>query len=827
MRDDLWRAVRALGRDRAFAAVAVGLLALTSGATIAVYAIVRAVILEPLPLAEPGRTVVIWEYDTARSTPVVEVGMGEADDWLGEGSPLESVAVFSSVTAPVTVMGGSARSRATSSWVSNRFFDITGMQPLLGRLFSAADEADEAPRTAIISEGYWRRTFGADPAIVGRTVVMRRGMAAPPRPVEIVGVAPASFDLPRGTEIWLPAAPVLRSIASGIPGDRDEALAWYLRYFKVFYALGRVRAGITVAEAERQLGHVVRQRELPTGRPSGVVMTPVHDYLLGPTQPVLWTMLAGAGVMLLLACSSVAGLHVFRAARNDRALSVRMALGADRRRLARQAVFECGLLAGCGAVFALGLAWALTHILMALAPADVPRLQTATVFDASTLLTAGGLAVVATVVSGLWPAAFAARVDPSRVLTSGARTAMLPRERVLQRLVVGWQVAVAVVILTGAALFVRSVQQLERTPLGFDPQGLVSVELQPSAEGLAQWDGFFETLIDRLRHLPSVDGVAAIARRPLSGPVGNDTIPVLRGQEGLGPDAPWRRNPRANLQTVTPGYFGAVGSRLLAGRDFTDADVATTGNVVIAGRSAASRLWPGRDPIGERILVPTQRLPGGLETPRWQTVVGVVEDIRYRGITDPRLDVYMPAAQSTIRVAHVMARASAPASSVVADVLAIARDIDTGTAAGEIVVMTDVVAREMAPWRFAMRVLTAFGMLAAALAALALVGLLSLAVTLRRRELGIRAAVGATPARLRADVLSEAAWIAGSAAGLGVLAALATGRWVAGLLVETAPHDLVSVTAAVGATLLVAAAACLWPAHRAATTDPIEALREP
>jgi predicted permease len=827
MRRDLRGALRSLGRDRAFTAMAVCLLALTAGGTMAVYAVVGAVVLHPLPLAQPDRTVVIWEFDTARSTPVVEVGLGEAEDWLGDGSPLESVAVFSSVTSPVTVIRGNARSRATASWVSSRFFDIIGMRPTMGRLFASADESAEAARTAVISEGYWRRAFGGEPSIVGRTVVMQQGPDKPALPVEIVGVAPDGVDLSRDTEVWLPAAPVLRSIASAVPGDRDEALSWYLRYFKVFYALGRLRPDITVDSAERQLGQVVRQRDLPTGRPSGVVMTPVVDYLLGPTQPVLWMLLAGALLMMLLACSSVAGLHVFRMARRDRALAVQMALGADRHRLARQAVVECGLLAAGGSVCALGVAWVLVRVLVALAPVDVPRLHTATMLTVSTVFAAAGLAVLATLLSGLWPAIFVARVDPSRVLTSGARTAMLPRERLLQRLVVGWQVSVAVVLLTGAALFIRSVQQLERTPLGFNPRGLVSVELQASADGLARRDQFLEALLGRLSGLPSVEGAAAIARRPLSGPIGNDTIPVLRGQEGLGPDAPWRRNPRANLQAVTPGYFRTVGARLLTGRDFTAADVSAVENVVIVGASTAARLWPDRDPLGSQILVPTQRQPGALESPRWQTVVGIVEDVRYRGMTDPRLDIYMPAAQSTIRAAHVLVRASVPMSSVVADVLAIARDLDDGVLAGEIVEMTDVVTRDMAPWRFARRVLSAFGLLAALLASLALVGLLSLAVTLRRRELGIRAAIGATPARLRAQVLREAAWVAGSAAGVGALAAIGSGRLVGPLLVETEPHDPVSIAAAVLMALLLAGVACLAPAHRAARADPIDALREP
>ncbi|MEZ5288244.1 MAG: ABC transporter permease [Vicinamibacterales bacterium] len=489
-------------------------------------------------------------------------------------------------------------------------------------------------------------------------------------------------------------------------------------------------------------------------------------------------------------------------------------------------MIECGWLAVGGAVGAMAAASGLTRILVALAPVDVPHLEHVSMNGAVELMATATLAVCATLISGLWPALFVGRIDPGRVLASGARTAMQPRERLLQRIAVGAQIAVAVVLLSGAALFVRSVRYLQQTPLGFDPRGLVSVELQPSALGLERRDQFYATLLERLAQLPSVAQAGAVVLPPLQGPIGYDAIPVLEGQEGLGPDAAWRLNPRANLQAVTPGYFRAVGARLLAGRDFTHADVSAAENVVIVGASTALRLWPGVTPIGRRVLVPTQRQPGGLETPRWQTVIGVVEDIRYRGLTDPRLDVYLPAAQSTIPVAHVMVRAAQSLSSAVADVSAIARELDRGVLVGEIMSMTDAVSREMAPWRFAMHVLAAFGTLAGGLAALAMVGLLSLVVTLGRRELGIRAALGATPARLGAHVLREAGWIGSLSAAVGALFTAALGRWLSPLLVGTNPSDSLSIATATTGALLLALAACLLPARRAAHLDPLEAIRD-
>jgi hypothetical protein len=265
---------------------------------------------------------------------------------------------------------------------------------------------------------------------------------------------------------------------------------------------------------------------------------------------------------------------------------------------------------------------------------------------------------------------------------------------------------------------------------------------------------------------------------------------------------------------------------VLAGRRFTAADVADAPNVVIVGAATAARLWPGRDPVGEPILVATQRRPGAIETPRWQTVVAVVEDARHRGIVDPRLDLYLPAAQSTNRLREVLVRASGRPEQVVSDIQAVARALDRGVLTGEVVVMTEALAREKAPWRFAMRILTGFGALAAALSMVGLIGLLSLVITLRRRELAIRAALGASPARLRGDVLAEAARIVAPAAIIGALIAAGLARLVTSLLVEVPPHDPAALAGAVAVAVLLSASAALWPARRAVTSDPAAALRD-
>ena len=815
-------ALRSLVRSRRISLVSVTLFAVTIGVTTAIYAVVDAVMLRPIEMLAPDRTVVIWQRDDARDTPVVEAAYEEIGAWRNARS-LDALGVFSSVNWSLSLIDGESRTRLAYAAVSAPFFDVVGIAPALGRVLDSRDEAGSEPRTAVISDQLWRRRFGASPRIVGAVVRVQEDVESPVRSIEVVGVMPPAFDFPRGTELWIPAAPSLRAFEQRAGQNANQ----YLTSLRVFYALGRLRQDAIVAQAAEELSTISRRQEQNrAGDVSGVVVTPINAYLQGPARPVLWTMLGGALLMVLLACSSIAGLQVFRAAIGDHALAVQMALGAERRSLITRAVLEGVLLAFAGFAGAIVLASVTTDWLVSTAPLDVPRLDRTRLTNYPVALFMVGLTTIVGVLAGLWPALFVARIDAGRTLTTGARTVMHPRERRLQRVVVGWQVAVAVVLLAGAALFVRSVQTLDRTDVGFRADGLSSLEVEPSLKEIERWDTFYDGLLSRTRELSGVANVGAVYLRPLSGPIGNDTIPVLAGQEGLDENAPWRRNPRANTESVTPGYFRTLGIPLLRGRDVAATDVAAAPNVVIVSASAAARYWPGRDPIGQRIVVATQRAPGGRDELRWQTVVGVVGDVRYRGLLDPRLDIYLPAAQSTMRVKHLLIRTTGPAEPVIARVRAMARELDPGVHLGEVVLMSDALARESAPWRFAMRVLVFFGGLAAALATIGLIGIVWLVVAMRRRELGIRAALGASPNQLRRHVLRDALWTTSAATIVGVLGALATGRVLEGVLVGASAHDPLSLVGAAAITVCAGGIGCLLAAQGAARTGPTEALRD-
>ena len=822
---ELRHALRSLVRSGRITLVAIALFALTIGVTTAIYAVVDAVMLRPITMRSPDRTIVVWQRDDARSTPVVEAAYGEVEAWQRSARSVDALGVFSSVNWSLSLIDGDSRARVAYAAVSAPFFDVVGVPAAMGRLLDARDEDGNDIRAVVIGDLLWRRRFGADPRIVGTTIRVQDDVESPVHSIEIVGVMPAGFDFPRGAEVWVPAASSLRGFAQRAGQDPGTFLAG----LRVFYALGRLREGATPPQAAEELSAIARRPEQGVddyGRSTGVVVTPVDAYLQGAARPILWTMLAGALLMILLACSSVAGLQVFRTALADHAVAVQMALGAGRRRLIARAVLEGVLLAVAGFVGALVIAWVMTAWLVSTAPLDVPRLTTARVFSWPAALFMVAVTTIVGVLAGVWPAVFVGRIDAARTLTSGTRTVMHPRERRLRRIVVGWQVAVAVVLLAGAALFVRSVQALDRTDAGFRAEGLLAMDVEPSWTEPERWDAFHDALLTRTRELSSVAGAGAVYLRPLSGPIGNDSIPVLAGQEGLSENAPWRSNPRANLESITPGYFRTLGTPLLRGRDFLPTDVAAAPNVVIVSASAAARYWPGRDPIGQRLVVPSQRAPGTREQLRWQTVVGVAGDIRYRGLLDPRLDIYLPAAQSTMRVKHLLIRTIGPAEPVVARVRAIARDLDRAVHVGEVVLMTDALARESAPWRFAMRVLSFFGGLAAVLATIGLVGIVWLELAIRRRELGVRAALGATPNQLRRYVLTDASWTISAATVVGVLGALAIGRGLGGLLVGTSAHDPVSLAGAAAVTIAAGSIGCLLAVRGVVRITPADALRE-
>ncbi len=814
-------AARSLVRDLRFAGLAVVLLAITIGATTAVYAIVQAVVLRPFPFHDQDRVVVIWQRDDRRAQPVIEVAYGEMIDWRARSRSFDDLAVVGSVNWSLTLIGPNAPEQLTLSAVSSSFFAVVGASPILGRTLDVRDEDGPIPRVMVMSHGLWLRRFGADPAIVGRTLSVKLDSDGPATPMTVIGVMPELFDYPRGAEVWVPAAPLVRKFAVAL--GADDAF----RGLRVFFALGRLKRGVALDSATRELTRVMQTADTAgySLASAALVLTPIATYLLGPAKPVLWTLLAGATLMLVIACANVAGLQVSRSARRRRALAVRIALGASTRHIIAIALIESALMTAAAVAGAVALAFMTTRTLVLLAPIGVPRLQDVTLIHTPVLMFGAAVTFATVVLCAMWPALVAGRIDALSVLAHGGSVAADPRGRRIQRAVVVAQVAIALTLLTGTALFARTLQGLVRTVLGFDPTHLVAMNVTPATDDLTRWNAFYDALIPRVEALPGIAAAGAVALRPLSGPIGWDTQPMFPGQVPRQP-ATWGLNPYMNLETVTPGYFRAMGIRLLRGRLFTATDRARSAGVVVVSESAARRLWPGRDPVGQRLREQSYRTDAALGSPEgWQTVIGVVEDVRYRGLNDVRLDLYLPAAQATGRVQQLMIRSRANPADVVRSVRAAARELDPNAGASEATIMSEVVKAESAPWRFLVQVFVAFAALAATLAAIGLGAVVALAVTSRRRELAIRAALGADRARLRAVMLREGLALVVAGLVLGGLGAFALGRAVAHVLVGVRPHDPLALGAAACLELALAVLASWVPARHAADVDPIEALR--
>jgi len=813
-------ALRALAADWRFTAAAVVLLSLTIGASTAIYAIVHAVILRPLPFAEPDRVAVLWQRDLRRAMPVMEVSYGEALDWRRRSRSFDEIAVIGSVNWPLPLAGNESLSMAP---VSASFFRVVGRQPVIGRPFDSADEQGVKPLVAVISHNRWTRRFGRDTSAIGRALPMAARPGAAAEFLTIVGVMPEAFDFPRGTEIWTPAAPLVRmNAAEWTGGDVEAAMKW----LRVFYGVGRLRSGVTADTAAGELSGVVRTTDTLGGPepPTNAVVTPIQSYLLGPAEPVLWTLLGGAALMLLVACANVAGLQVSRAARRERALAVRLALGARHGHLVRQSIAESVLITTAASGGAVAVCLASVRGLLLLAPADVPRLDTVNLLDLRVLAFAAAVAFLTVLVCGLWPALVVGRLDALSVLAHGPATTGLPRGRFVQRLVVTAQVALALTLLVGTALFVRTVQGLDRTVLGFEPEHLLAMDITPDGDDLDRWNRTYQVVEARVAALPGVASVGAVYLRPLSGPIGLDNQPMFPGQVPEDPKT-WGLNPHHNLQTVTPGYFEAMGMRVVRGRGFLATDTLQSPGVVVVSQQTARRFWPGLDPIGQRLSDISYRRRPVAPPMVWQTVVGVVDDVRYRGLNDVRLDTYVPAAQSNQRVKHLMVRSTAEAGPLAASVRAAALAVDPRISVSHAVAMADIVAAESAPWRFVVRVFLGFAAVGALLAAIGLGTVIALAVSTRRRELAIRAALGADRRRLRAVVMKEGTRLVGFGVLAGLACALVLGRAVAAVLVGVPPHDPIALLTSTAVAFGVGLTACWWPSRRAAAADPVEALR--
>jgi putative ABC transport system permease protein len=812
---DLRLALRLCFRHPMLSLAAIASLALGIGANTAIFTVLNGSVLRPLPYPEADRLVVVWE--TRTDVPRRAVAPANFIDWRRETTAFSGLAAFDDFAATLTGYGEAQRVRAVST--SANFFEVLGVQARLGRTMAAADDEPDAPRVAVLTDGLWHRLFGGSADAIGKTMIINS------IPHTVVGVLPQGFSMPMvaGDEVWITGE---RAIPRSFPFAGDITS---VRDSHIIAVVGRLASGATREQAQAQLTGVMAElskRHPSTNAGLGAHVRPLHEEIVGDIRPLVVLLQIAVAVLLLIACANVAHLLLGQAAGRQTELALRVAMGADRRRIVRQLLVETLMLAVPGGVAGLGLAYVGVRALVAVAPANLPRLNEIGI-DTSVLGFTLLMTVVTALVFGLGPALQSARTSPGDLAQIGQRVAGSRRLRRGQHALVVGELALAQVLLAGAGLLLVSFVEATRIDLGFATDHRVVAEINLAPEYVRQIgpDGhidparkiqFINRVLDTLGQGPGVRAAAASFTAPLTG-APNRGIRI----EG-DPEFPPDQQPNADFQIITPDFFRALGITLVSGRGFTADDRADRPAVVIVNQALVDRYFPGRDPIGHVLLF------GGSKR---HEIVGVVTDARYRSVEQPSDPTfYLPLEQNDERwpfLAFTVWTDGTPAADANATALmrAAVREADAQQPISRVRSVEEILDVSMAGRRFNTWIVGLFAATALLLAAVGTYGVMSFAVTSRARELGVRAALGATPGDLIRMVLAQGLLLTLTASAIGITAALALTRFMASMLFNVAPRDPLTFAMVAGALAAVAIAATLIPARRAMRTDPVTVLR--
>jgi len=799
---DLRQSLRGLARTPGFTAVVLITLALGIGANAAIFSVVNGVLLRPLPFPDPDRLV-----DVRHQEPYWNVSEPEFSDYRRELG-LERLAAYTDWDA--NLAGDTEPVRITGARVSDQFFAVMGVNPLMGRTFAPEEElpAQVPSPVVVISEAVWRSQFGADPAILSREIRLN-GV-----PRRVIGVMPASFGFPAaGTSVWLPL--------------RLNYDSLWTRNNHYLLLVGRLRPGATAGQVEASANLLTRRwlTDFPEfytpDKPFTAEIKPLTDRMLNNTRPYLVTLLAAVGFVLLIACANVANLLLIRGEARRRELGIRTALGATGRRLVARQLTESGVLAMAGGGLGLLVAWGGVRVLLSLAPDTLPRLEHVRL-DGAVLLFTLAVSLGTGLLFGLVPAARAAREDAVTALRDGARSSSRGGSRMRQALVVG-EVALAVIMLSGAGVLLRSLRSLQQTDIGFDPGRILTarISLPPlNYPNDARAIALVQQLEERVRGLPGVVNAGVMGWTPVVGSGGTWSI-VFDGREireiAAAPSAdPWQ---------VTPGLFGTLGVRMARGRAFTDQDAESAPPVAIVNEALAKMLWPGLDPVGHTLRM------FGPQSP-WVTVVGVAGDILSRGVgKDAPPTMYFPYAQAgksayyLPRQITLAVKTGGRPEVISGAVSRIVHELDPGAPVSEVSSMEAVMGTALASRRFTTVLLGWFAALALLLAGVGIYGVIAYGVSQRTYEIGLRQALGADRGAVLALIVTEGLRLTAAGLVIGLLGTLATGQLIRSLLVNVKVTDPLTL---IGVAVLLAGVAGVasWiPARRAVMVSPTEALR--
>jgi putative ABC transport system permease protein len=822
MRHDIRLAIRLLLKNPGFAVAAILTLALGIGANTAVFSVVNGVLLRPAPVAHLERLMMFWETDRNSSTTREP---GSIPDYLDYKARARSFDTLAGVMASEVNFTASAVDpiQIASLRTSHEMFPMLGISPVQGRSFTAEEDVANGPAVALISESLWRRSLGGRPDVVGQTVRLDD------RPYQIVGVMPDTTDF--GVLQILAAAAYSRGFADR--GERTRVDVWmplqpdpqaFPRSTHPLFMLGRLAPGATRTAAQDEMAGIAAdlERAYPENRARGAHVEALSDIVFGQVRPMLYVLLGAVGLVLLVACVNVASLLLARAAARAQEVALRRALGASHGQLLRQFLVESLLLTLVAATAGVGLAYLGVQALIGLAPADVPRLSYVSI-DLPILGATLAISVMAGVAFGLIPTLHARRIDLHATLKDdgGARgTAGPGRVRLRGALVVA-ELAFAVMLLAGAGLLIRSFWNLQQVDPGFRAGGVLKAEYKlPGTRypvDFRAWPNFKEqhaftqAVLERAAALPGVVSVAVAGNHPLDPGFTNSFFVVGRRDEAQA----W---PEISVRRVTPGYFQTVDLALANGRLLLEQDATTAPAVSVINAAAAARFFPGRSPLGAQIQL--------FGAPR--TIVGVVENERFEGLSaDVPLAIYLPLAQapSANGAGALLVRTSGDPSALAASVRAVVRERDPSLAVFGVEPLEATVSRSVSLRRFAMLLLGLFAGTALLLGAVGIHGVLSYDVARRRREIGIRMALGAQPTGILRLVVGQSAILTVVALAVGAAGAFALTRFLSALLFGVSAQDPATLVAVAALMAAVALAATAMPAWRAARTDPASALR--
>jgi putative ABC transport system permease protein len=800
---DLRYGVRILLGKPGFTVIAVIALALGVGATSAVFSIVNAVLLNSSAIDEPERVLMIWENNPARNHVEVEVSYPNYLSWRERNSVFEEIAALPSVNFDITLTGNGEPQQVEATTVSANFFSLLRTRPALGRAFSPEDEKAGAPTVVLISDGLWKRRYGADPNVLGQQLTVEGESAT------VIGVMPQEFDFPKGVELWAPLTPS--------PGGWTEQ-----RGFRVLRAMGRLKPGVTPAQAQAEMDSISARlaEEFPKeNKGYGVTMIPLIKSIFGNARPALYILLGAVFLVLLIACVNVANLLLARAATRRKEIALRLALGASRGRLVRQLLTESVLLALVGGALGLLVASFGVEYMVRLAPQDIPRITTVSV-NAQVVAFAFAVSFLTAIIFGLAPALSASKPDLNEALKEGGSHSQGgARAKRLRSFLVVSEVAFAVVLMIGAGLLLRSFNNLQRIDPGFNPENIFTARValvQSKYPDEAKQKAFFAQLLERVRALPGVESAAVVLMRPLSGTIGWDPPFAVEGQTPEEQTA----NPYANYEAISSGYFRTMGITLLKGRDFNEEDRGDKVSVVIINEMMARKYWPNEDPLGKRL-----RFGKANSNAPWLTVVGVVGDVRYREWDAVRPDIYVPFLQNSEYRTDFVVRTKVDPLSLSESFRREVYALDKDQAVAAVTTMDELVSSALARPRFNTLLLAVFAALALSLSAVGVYGVMAYTVAQQTHEIGIRMALGAQARDVLRMVVGQGLRLIVIGLSVGVAGAFALTRLMSSLLYGVTAADPLTFAAVALLLAGVALLACYIPARRATKVDPMEALR--